>query len=294
MDCHTIINNVVFNLLGENYEIVKQFQDSRLHKKYNVFLVKFNNKHYVVKKSNSRETLIANKYLANHDFKTLKVLNEYTDQDGNCWILYNYIDLKDARHRNIHVMRQCGNAIAEIHAFYLKKNTSEDLDTERTVRYYRKKSESLQNYPLLYAAASIAIQRVNSAPITLCHEDLLPINILCDENQAVIIDFEEAYFLAYFLDPARFVTHYDYNNTHYISKSSQAIFLSTYYQCIKKVCTDLSKKQYYYDLTCGRFLEAMIVFVNMTDDTNKITYNLYLNDLNQYANCILSRNDNQE
>ncbi|MFA5036631.1 MAG: phosphotransferase [Candidatus Izemoplasmatales bacterium] len=278
---------VFSSLLGKEYIIIKQFQDQKLGKVYEVYLVKYNDILYVVKKTTQHEILIFTRYFNNHHFNVAYILNQYLDLEGNYWILTNYFNLKDARHRNAKVMKQCANAIAQIHASYLYNTIEEDLDTDRTVRYLLKKQKSLQDYPLLYDAASVAIKRVQTAPVTLCHEDLLPINILCDENQAVIVDFEEAYFLAYFFDPARFVTHYDNDNLFYVSKSSQEAFLHTYFQRIKKECTDLTRKQFYFDINCGRFLEAMIVFVNMDNKENNNSYELYFRDLNHYAKSIL-------
>ena len=51
------------------------------------------------------------------------------------------------------------------------------------------------------------LQIYSDVPRTLCHDDLLPFNVLCAKERAVIIDWEYAGILPYPTSLARLIAH---------------------------------------------------------------------------------------
>ena len=72
----------------------------------------------------------------------------------------------------------------------------------------------------LEAAYAIYLKKYASLPRTLCHDDLLPFNVLISDSQATIIDWEVAGILPYPTSFARLIAHCGEENSAAFSMSS--------------------------------------------------------------------------
>ena len=89
----------------------------------------------------------------------------------------------------------------------------------------------------LLERAYAAFQRVFSeTPRTLCHDDLLPINVLADEERAVLIDWEYGGVLPYLSAFARLIAHgrEDRNAYFYLSREDRGFAIEYYYEHLPK------------------------------------------------------------
>ena len=73
-----------------------------------------------------------------------------------------------------------------------------------------------------------------TVPKTLCHDDLLPFNVLVDERRAVMIDWEAADIMAYPTSLARLIAHgtQQPGNLFYLEERDREFSISYYYQSL--------------------------------------------------------------
>jgi len=101
----------------------------------------------------------------------------------------------------------------------------------------------------LEAAYSRYIERFKSAPRTLCHDDLLPFNVLVSERRATLIDWEVAGILPYLTPLARLIAHAreDEDAFFYMKKEDKAFAVDYYYENLAKE-KGISREEYLRDI----------------------------------------------
>lgn len=71
----------------------------------------------------------------------------------------------------------------------------------------REKRGAYLNDNTLHRAYAKFLQRYRNTPLTLCHDDLLPFNVLVNEEKAVLLDWEYGGMLPYPVSLARLIAH---------------------------------------------------------------------------------------
>lgn len=83
----------------------------------------------------------------------------------------------------------------------------------------------------LEKAYSAYLKEYRSVPQTLCHDDLLPFNVLCDGKHAVFIDWEAGGILPYLTSLARLIAHGEESEDafFYMKEADKAFAVNYYY-----------------------------------------------------------------
>jgi thiamine kinase-like enzyme len=101
----------------------------------------------------------------------------------------------------------------------------------------------------LEAAYGHYIERFKTAPRTLCHDDLLPFNVLVSERRATLIDWEVAGILPYLTPLARLIAHgrEDDGAFFYMKDEDKAFAVDYYYENLAKE-KGISREEYLRDV----------------------------------------------
>ena len=86
--------------------------------------------------------------------------------------------------------------------------------------------------PQLESAYALFLEAYRRVPRTLCHDDLLPFNVVLDENRAVFIDWECGGILPYPVSLVRFLAHCQENEDafFYMTDADKAFAVDYYYE----------------------------------------------------------------
>ncbi len=211
-----------------------RFVDTKLDKIYDVYLINSKIK-TVLKKSNKEngDIVTYNKYFKNYNFSVPKILDSF-EVNGDYYVQMPFLNGTDARGCNQGDAERIGKALGRIQSFYLEKPNK----TERLIDYFENHIKKHMNrvktyykdYDLIFTYVE---NRFFEVPLTLIHDDFLPINVFIDDEKINIIDWEYAQILPYFMDLARFAYVYDMENKLSISSDSADSFLRSYYSEMK-------------------------------------------------------------
>lgn len=100
------------------------------------------------------------------------------------------------------------------------------------------------------------LQLYKTIPRTLCHNDLLPFNVIANENRAVLIDWEQAGILPYPVSLARLLAHATENTDALfsITEADRAFAIDYYYERLLAPL-GITKEAYRRDLDYFLFYE---------------------------------------
>ena len=121
---------------------------------------------------------------------------------------------------------------------------------------------------------------------TLCHDDLLPFNVLCQDDQAVFIDWEVGGILPYPVSLARLIAHGEEHEDafFYMTKTDKCFAIDYYFeQFIKKM--NISKSEYLRTMDLFLFYEycEWVYVGNFYNETNTLRFQSYLQKAKQLA-----------
>ena len=236
--------------------------DTKLGKEYDVFVFTRDGQTLLVKKVNPkrRELAIFREYFAGRHFAVPVILDEMTVGEER-WLLLPYIDGPDARGCTPTDAAKIAGALAEIQSAYFGRD-GQMGELKKYFAWVQSGCDGLRSYfPELDAVWERARARFFSAPRTLVHDDLLPINVLLSGNGPVIIDWETAGIYPYFLDLARFalVIH---DGTPYVSREAADAFFAAYYRAMRRnPAFAISEEQYAIDVA----LSTLVQYLSFVD-----------------------------
>lgn len=239
---------------------VFRFVDTRLDKTYDVYLLNSATRS-ILKKTDAaaKEASAYSRYFEGHPFSVPKIMNCFS-VNGERFVQMEFAGGADARGCSETESKRIGQALADIQSYYLTAGGR----TEKAESYFKKQVakhiEAVRAYYPDYAPVfSFVEQRFFEAPQTLIHDDFLPINVLLDDRNIRIIDWEYAEILPYFLDLGRFAFVYDKDNRFFLSRESAASFLQSYYDRMKKnpgFC--VSENQFRLDIAVSAFCQYVL------------------------------------
>lgn len=174
---------------------------------YSVLALNVGGKDLVLKEAKQYESEVYSEFLCNIKSGAPK-LYATVDHWGKSYILMEYVDGECMTNCTRQSLVLALNALIELQsAFWQKKEPA-------NFGYSFKKSleERLERgrYLLdgeLEKAYAIYLEKYYSIPRTLCHDDMLPLNILVNNSKATIIDWEIAGILPYPTSLARLIAH---------------------------------------------------------------------------------------
>ncbi len=198
---------------------------------YRVWKMKTGEKTYILKKAKEYEAEV---------YKTiLKGVTKYVpavfgigDVDGDTYILMEYVEGNDLRRCTREALTAALDALTSLqNAFWNDKTHINDgytFDMSITGRENRRKYLLDQE---LEAAYDKFLAVYKATPRTLCHDDLLPFNVITDGKRAVLIDWEYGGILPYPVSFARLFAHGDDdpNAFFYMTGSDREFAIEYYY-----------------------------------------------------------------
>ncbi|MCD7823400.1 MAG: aminoglycoside phosphotransferase family protein [Oscillospiraceae bacterium] len=246
---------------------VRRFVDTRLNKKYDVFLL---NDNLVLKKSDQDKEKY-DRYFAGHSFSVPQVVSA-VQHGGDCWVSMPLIDGTDARDCSTDDAMKVGRELARIQSYYLEAGTNPDgcrsYFERKVLRFWEKSRKYFPGYEGVFEAVE---ERFFSAPRTLIHDDFLPINALLDGRNAWLIDWTYADILPYFLDLGRFAFVGYEEGKRYISHESATAFLNSYYK--EMSCNPqfvVARQEFSRDVAISAFCQySMFVFYKDDEKVQK-------------------------
>lgn len=152
--------------------------------------------------------------------------------DGD-WLLTEYCEGRDLRRCDRPRLIKAIDALAGLqNAFWQRADLYDSCITmERAEKAVKDRGTYLGSEKLERAYA--AFERVyRETPRTLSHEDLLPINVLANEDRAVLIDWEHAGILPYAGPFARLIAHgrEDEDAFFYLTEADRDFAIGYYYE----------------------------------------------------------------
>ena len=244
---------------------ITSFKSAEDGSDYNVWLIETSNEKYVLKNAKNYELTIYSAFFKEDSLGAPKLITS-TQYEDESYILIEYIPGKDLCKCDRSSLELALDALINIQDKYWNNSTHENLGYT-----YKNSLESRINRGKylgdeeLEKAYQEFLSVYSQIPRTLCHDDLLPFNIIVGENSASLIDWEYAGILPYPTSIARLLAHTE--------EKENALFYMT----------DEDRefaKQYYYD--------NLVAKHNIPYEEYKYTLDLFL--LYEYCEWIMLAN----
>lgn len=200
---YSTIKNIVNKIKNINILDIKQIKNEDGDDFYNVWMIVSDNNSYILKRSTENE--ISNyKVLLNIPipkyYGNLKYYNKL-------YILIEYLDGDNLMNGNLDKCTKAIDTIIEINKKYLNNEVELSDTFDKELIRINKRLEYL-NDELLERKYLEFIDVYKKTIKTVCHNDLLPFNMIIVNNIAYLIDLENIGYLPYLLMFARFIAHY--------------------------------------------------------------------------------------
>ena len=200
---YSTIRKIVNKIKIINVIDIKQIKNEDGDDFYNVWLIVSDNNSYILKKSTENEI---NNYNALLNIPIPKYYGN-VKYYNKLYILIEYLNGDNLMNGNLDNCTKALDTIIEINKKYL--NTEVELSDrfDKELSRINKRLEYLNDE--LLERKYLEFTNVYKKTIkTVCHNDLLPFNMIISKNKAFLIDLENIGYLPYLLMFARFIAHY--------------------------------------------------------------------------------------
>lgn len=188
--------------------VVTQLRHEEDGEPYQVWRIDDGGARYIFKEAKASEAETYQSILAGLSANCVPALYQTLDAGGKTFLLMEYVDGEDLRKCGrarltlaldalISLQRETWNSQALANCGY---SFDQSLGDRRTRGRYLNDSE-------LEAAYEKFLRVYQSVPRALCHDDLLPFNIIASDSRAVLIDWEYGGILPYPASFARLIAH---------------------------------------------------------------------------------------
>ena len=198
---------------------------------YQVWRIDTDNTSYILKQAKENEAEIYQSILAPLKDGIPTLYQTITIED-KIYLLMEYIEGKNLCKCNRAKLTSALDALIS-----LQKETWEasSCGFNNSLKHRQNRSKHL-NDPLLEKAYKQFLQVFQSTPKALCHDDLLPFNIISTEQKAVLIDWEAGGILPYPTPFARLIAYTEENMDalFYMSDADKSFAIDYYYDNLLK------------------------------------------------------------
>lgn len=205
MEADDIIRH--FDLLRAARPVVTQLAHEEDGEPYRVWKLDCGGAVYLLKEAKEYEAEVYRAILPKVG-GSVPALYQTADIDGKAYLLMEFVEGSDLRRRS-----RRGLTLALDALIYMQKATWNDgalsgcaYTFEKSLKDREHRGKYL-NDAGLEAAYAVFLDEYASVPRALCHDDLLPFNVLVSEDRAVLIDWEFAGILPYPASFARLIAH---------------------------------------------------------------------------------------
>ena len=199
---------------------------------YGVWDIETGEKKYILKQAKGNEREIYRAVLSGFP-ESVPALYQVMEEAENTYLLMEYVQGEDLCRCSRDKLTKVLDAL-----IWLQKNTWESREFDNVGLSFEKSRQQRQNRgsylrdALLEEAYGQFLRMYDAVPKALCHDDLLPFNVIVSEEKAVLIDWEVAGMLPYPTSFARLIAHTE--------EKADALFFMT--QADKEFAID-----YYYE-----------------------------------------------
>lgn len=248
---------------------------------YNVWKIEFDNKFYILKQVKNKELNFYNNILSDYIPKIYGNCSYYNKQ----YILIEYINGNNLMKCERKALEKTLNAIINIQNTYLNYNNELISNYEEVFKNVINRKQYLKDEKL-EKTYDMFINRYQNIKKTLIHKDLLPFNVIVNEDKAVLIDWGYYGILPYPLMLCRLIAHCknDINYLFYMNDEDK-IFAIEYYYSHFISSLGIDYNTYLDDINYFMFYEyTEWVFVyNKYNKEKDDMFNYYYNKANEYA-----------
>lgn len=215
---------------------ITQLRHEEDNEPYQVWRIDADNTKYILKEAKENEQELHSAVLAAAKM-SVPALYQVVAAAGKTYLLMEYIEGEDLCRCNRAKLTDALDALIS-----LQKNTWEaeapDLlegSFEKSLLQRQNRGEFLHN-PLLEKAYEVFLRIYVSVPKTLCHDDLLPFNVISGKEQAYLIDWECGGILPYPTAFARLIAHAeeDEDALFYMTRADKQFAVDYYYDNLLK------------------------------------------------------------
>ena len=174
---------------------------------YAVWKINDGNTAYVLKQASEQELSVYNTFLASAE-RAVPHLYKSLNYCGELFLLMEYIEGHDLRKCDRESLTAVLDALIYLQNMYWERRECQaaGLSFEASLPRQQNRGKYLNDADLEHAYAEY-LKLYSIVPRTLCHDDLLPFNVLCANGHATIIDWEYAAILPYPTSLARLIAH---------------------------------------------------------------------------------------
>lgn len=235
MELHSILQH--FTSLSSARDIaVNQLKHEEDDAPYQVWRIDADGARYILKEAKEQEAEIYGQLLVGIE-KSVPRIYETLAADEKMYLLMEYIDGEDLRNCSRRKLLLALDALIAMQKATWEKQELSAYGNSFTESLSKRKHRG--NYlrdPLLEEAYGYFLQAYESAPRTLCHDDLLPFNLIVSDERAVLIDWECGGLLPYPVSFARLIAHGEDAETafFYMTDADKEFAIDYYYQNLLK------------------------------------------------------------
>ena len=261
---------------------------------YQVWIIDARNERYILKEAKGSEKEIYQSTITGIK-GSIPSLYQTITIDEKTYLL-EYIDGEDLCKCNRKKLIHALDALISIQQKTWETHAVDELEysLKKSLAQRQNRGKYLNDL-LLEEAYEKFLEVFQLLPKTLCHDDLLPFNVIANNNKAFLIDWECCGFLPYPTSFARLIAHTEenYNALFYMTKTDKCFAIDYYYDNLLKE-KGISYNDWLNTLDYFLFYEyCEWVFVgNKYNTTDSEYYKKYLPLAKQHAIKIL-KNKNQ-
>ena len=230
-----ILNSINLQVEDDDFDVIT-FVNAEDGEAYDVWKIVLDSQSYVLKRAKQYEIEVYSAFFKDTISGTPRLFGTCCVDEEN-YILMEYVNGNDMRKCNRDSLKKTLDALIELQQQYWEDKTraSVGYSYEKSLEQRINRGKYL-NDANLENAYGIFLSEYQALPRTLCHDDLLPFNVLTNENSAVIIDWEYAGILPYPVSIARLIAHGEEDDSafFYMKKEDRQFAIDYYYENLIK------------------------------------------------------------
>lgn len=268
--------------------VIQQLKHPEDDEPYQVWSIHTDRGSYILKEAKEYEAEIYQSILSQLDENSTPAIYQTIASEENTYLLMEYIQGEDLCKCNRAKLTLALDALISLQRKTWENQTFANVgySFEKSLPSRQRRGEYLKD-SILEEAYGKFLKVYQSVPRALCHDDLLPFNIIASENRAVLIDWEYGGILPYPTSFARLIAHGEEteNALFYMTQEDKNFAIDYYYEHLLKD-KGISYSDWRNTLEYFLFFEyCEWVFVgNKYGDTDNAFYQKYLPIARQQAN----------
>lgn len=215
---------------------ITQLKHAEDNEPYQVWRIDTNNTKYILKEAKESEKEIYQSILAVLE-ESVPALYQAITIDEKTYLLLEYIEGEDLCKCNRTKLTHALDALISLQqkTWEIQAVDQWEYSFEKSLVQRQNRGKYL-NDSLLEEAYEKFLRVFQFAPKALCHDDLLPFNVISDNNKAFLIDWECGGILPYPTSFARLIAHTEENENalFYMTKADRRFAIDYYYDNLLK------------------------------------------------------------